>query len=430
MNRAGRLQQLRRLVVGSLLPIAARGLGALASILLVYFLSSRLGAEQAGAFLWCVALTGVLATICRVGLDNVLVRRAALLGHEGQSQTLAGTVAAALLIIAPPLLLVVAALAGLPGLVAGARGHVEAAALLPWFALALAGNVLAVAASRLLIGLQRPVDGLMVEGVLLPGLFMLFALPVAVLAPLPAARLYALAALAALGVAALLLWRAWRAGPAGDVRAQARAMLASGVPLWMVMVMADVTVWGGMLVVGLLLPSREVALLAVAQRIASSVSLILQAVRAVVAPRFAALYTAGRRGELRRLAYASSLVNLAWATPLLLLVFLVPDRILALFGPGFGEARVVLLVLAAGQLVNAAVGNWGALLSMTGHEAQLRNITVATGLAALLLLPLATLAWGIVGAAAVMAATVALQTLITMRFGRRHVLREPEPQRT
>ncbi len=42
--------------------------------------------------------------------------------------------------------------------------------------------------------------------------------------------------------------------------------------------------------------------------------------------------------------------------------------ILGLFGAGFGVARWALLVLLVGQLINAACGSVGYLLSMTGHQ--------------------------------------------------------------
>lgn len=414
--------QVRQLAVRSLLPVTVRGLSALASIALVYFLSLRLDADEVGAFFWCMALVGVLGALTRVGLDNVLVREAALIGRHGAAQSLADLLPSALCVILPPLLLAVVVLALQPGAVASLQSHAGVEAVLPGFAVVLFCSVLVLLASRLLIGLQRPAAGLAVEGVLQPLLFISLAWILAENNLASMTRFYAIAAIVALVIAAVLILCGRIGVPSAASRFTVRDLLARGLPLWVAMVMADVTLWGGMLIVGMMSPAREVALLAVAQRVASVVSLILQGVRAVVAPRFAALYAAGEREGLRKLARASALVNFAWAAPLLSLVFLMPEQILSLFGEDYVAARNLLLILAVGQMVNAGVGNWGALLAMTGHEVALRNISIGCGAITLVMLPLGVLAAGLVGAAVVMATAVILQNVLTMRFGQRVIL--------
>lgn len=100
------------------------------------------------------------------------------------------------------------------------------------------------------------------------------------------------------------------------------------------------------------------------------------------------------------------------ATPLLLVILLFPEWLMSFFGEEFREASTALVILALGQFVNIATGSVGYLLSMTGHEKDVRNnvfVSAALGIGlGFALIP----AYGLTGAASATAIAIASQNLL------------------
>ena len=84
---------------------------------------------------------------------------------------------------------------------------------------------------------------------------------------------------------------------------------------------------------------------------------------------------------------------------------------MGLFGTEYSRSALLLVILALGQLVNVMTGSLGYLLSMSGHERDMRTIVLLSGpfamLAALVLIPL----YGVTGVAVATALAVAAQNL-------------------
>jgi O-antigen/teichoic acid export membrane protein len=148
--------------------------------------------------------------------------------------------------------------------------------------------------------------------------------------------------------------------------------------------------WGMLdhLILGLLRPPQEVAFYGVAHRFAQVVSFPLLAINAVLPALFVQLY---HRRELADLEYLASTCA-RWAfylsLPLCLLLILNAHELLAIFGPGFNEARWSMSLLAVGQLVCVVCGSANWLLYMT--ERQTATLKVQ-GLGSGLSLPLMVL---------------------------------------
>ena len=138
--------------------------------------------------------------------------------------------------------------------------------------------------------------------------------------------------------------------------------------------------WTDIIVLGVWTDSATVGVYAIVTRIAALTALILVVVNSVTAPRFAALYAHDDHVGLERLAQTSTSWILLAALPIILLLLLVPEWILSLFGADFVEGSIVLRVLALGQLVNVATGSVTYLLMMTGHERLMRNNVIFSAL--------------------------------------------------
>lgn len=123
-----------------------------------------------------------------------------------------------------------------------------------------------------------------------------------------------------------------------------------------------------LVMIGLFMDTEQVGLYKVAAKTAILVLFPLFAVNAVVAPRFAELYTHGDHAMLQRLASTAAhwifWSSLAGA----LFLFVASGFILGLFGTTFLQAEKPLMILIAGQLINAGAGPVGPLLLMTGHQ--------------------------------------------------------------
>lgn len=193
-------------------------------------------------------------------------------------------------------------------------------------------------------------------------------------------------------------------------------MFSSSRPLWMVVVMSQLTIWSGQFVAGVYVSYEEVAQLAVAQRTAMLTSFILMAVDLIVAPRFASLYNSKNLVELEFLALFTVRLMIIFCLPIVAMFILYPSFFMNMFGEGFGEGAKLLQILVIGQFFNVLTGSVGYLLTMSGNERDLRNILLFTGPLSVLLAAAFTSAYGVEGCAVAIAISVTLQNLISVYY--------------
>ncbi|RKR91218.1 O-antigen/teichoic acid export membrane protein [Micromonospora pisi] len=147
----------------------------------------------------------------------------------------------------------------------------------------------------------------------------------------------------------------------------------------------------------------------VATRLVTVAVFVLAPINASFGPYLAHLYHQERWDEVRRIYAVATgwVVRLSLPAFVALLVF--PEQLLRLIGgPGLAGGAAVTIVLALGQLVNAATGPCGTLLNMSGRV----SVNMFDNLAALLLNILLNLwlipAHGILGAAVAWAISLAV----------------------
>jgi O-antigen/teichoic acid export membrane protein len=172
--------------------------------------------------------------------------------------------------------------------------------------------------------------------------------------------------------------------------------------------------------VGLLVAPAAAGIYFNAFRTAGLLTLFMFAITLVVAPMVARHYHAG---EMRKAQAITALC--AWAGFVFSLVvfagfLLFGEQILALFGEGQEQGKVILILLSVGLLFDAATGPSRIVLMMTGHERQyvriFGSIVVAGMLAQLAVIPV----FGLVGAAVMnMIARIAAQLAIAWFANRR-----------
>ena len=204
-----------------------------------------------------------------------------------------------------------------------------------------------------------------------------------------------------------ILWQTNQTFPASTLR-------QSCIPLWWVALMGVAVQWAGQLVSGAYVTPEQLAILAVAQRTAMLTSFILMAVNLVVAPRFAALYKQGKTRELETIALHSTKLMVLFALPIVGFMLLFPQWLMWLFGEEYKAGANLLRILAIGQFISVMSGSVGFLLTMSGHERDMRNVVLFSGplamVLALVLIPL----YGVTGAAVATAISVGSQNLLAV----------------
>jgi O-antigen/teichoic acid export membrane protein len=131
----------------------------------------------------------------------------------------------------------------------------------------------------------------------------------------------------------------------------------------------------GVIMLGIYRPDAEVGYYAVAVRLATLTTFVLQAINSIAAPKYSELFHAGQMKELFYVARQSSRLIFWMTTPILIFLLTMGKAVLnGFFGHDFIVAYMALIFLVVGQFVNAVSGSTGLFMNMTGHERPLRNI--------------------------------------------------------
>jgi len=153
------------------------------------------------------------------------------------------------------------------------------------------------------------------------------------------------------------------------------------------------------ILLGLYLNPRVVGIYVLASTLSSFIPMILQSVNQIFAPVIADLHAQGKREVLQKLFQTLTKWVVGLTFPLACVMIVFAARLMRIFGPDFESGWPVLVIGAAGQLVNCAVGSVGYLLLMSGNQKRLIKVqfamTIVSVVTNISLIPIL----GIVGAA-------------------------------
>jgi O-antigen/teichoic acid export membrane protein len=177
-------------------------------------------------------------------------------------------------------------------------------------------------------------------------------------------------------------------------------LLRFSAPLVLVIILTQLLFWTDILMLGLLREAREVGIYSAAVRIAFAANMIVAAANQIFAPTISHLYHQGDLPHLEVLFKTVSKWVFLATLPVVMILLLLSDEILRLFGPTFVAANTALVILALTQLVDASTGASTFMLTMSGR---LKLMVFNTGTAFVLNVALNALLvprFGIEGAAA------------------------------
>ena len=210
-----------------------------------------------------------------------------------------------------------------------------------------------------------------------------------------------------LAIQRLLGWQVFAAKPIF-----AKKFFSSSANLAVASLMNALQNWLPLTLAAVFVSPYDVGLYAAALRLSSVGALVLTALNAYAAPAFARESRRANLREFQTKVNTHSSLGFALGLPLVLCLFVMPSSMLSLFGAEFKDAAYILMILTVGQLVIFATGGGSTLLAMTGHDRDLRMVTVASvGVMAVLSSIGLYLSGSVLIAAAVTSLVVAFQNI-------------------
>jgi len=411
-----RLRRLRVSAADLIQPLAAvfaRGLEAGIKFGFQIVLARTLGSTEAGLFLLALSIQTVLHNVAHFGIDHALIPSVARLNAREPKETTFAAILAALgllFLASIPFALAVALVAG--PVSSGVFGKPELAGPLRWLALGIIPYALLSGIGSALTGLGAAAAGDFLKNSLWQAACTILLLGLATAAGAAAA------ATATTVVAMLCSWMLLRRLLPARWPPLRRLTLPAGLtataaPLYVVDTIGIVLVSVPTVLLGAFGSSEEVAIFAVANRIALIILAVTSAIGYAASPRFTVISDDNDKEALGRALSRVALLATAICLPLALGVLIFPREIMALFGPDYVAGAPVLRVLIAGNLLCVGFTGYSELLAMSGNAHLLRTVSlVVLAVCTVLSLGLIPL-FGAMGAAAASAITVSVGAILS-----------------
>jgi O-antigen/teichoic acid export membrane protein len=398
---------------------ASMAMGFATAVLLARFL----GVESYGRYILAFSWASILTIPAILGLDRFLVRGIAVYEVQQKWQLMRGLLRRTNQLV----LLTSATIASLGCVVAllwlspSLRWPFCVAMLLiPITALTLLRQGAMQAIGRVVTG-QAP-EYLIRPALILAGIGTLKLLGGHILTPTSALVANVAGVTVAFIVGALALRRALpdalRSAPASYatrdwLRASLPMMLIGGV--WML------NSYLITLLVGTLDGARAAGVYSVAQKGAELIVMLLVAANMPLAPAIARMHEHGDRAGFQQITQRVAQATLLTSAPVAAAFILFPSVYLGIFGSGFQAGTSALIILALGQLANAAAGPAGNVLLMTGNE-RLAIRGMGVGLLVNLILGIALIPpLGVAGGAVAFAVSLVVWNVMLVVLARRRI---------
>jgi len=404
----------REIITHSALAFITKTIGVLLGLILNILIARRLGIENSGYYFLGLTVVSILSVLGRAGLDQTILRYVGR-AHERADWGLINDLRNKALILGGVSSLIIAMLLWVfsDWFSANVFERSEMSSVLRMFSPAIVGLSLLTLVGITLQGMRKTVVSSIALNVSTNAIVITSLFFFAVDQPSVMAFLYSGGVWVAFFIVLFFLRKGQRAS-AGIIEWD--VIFQSCFPLLIVNVMNQVVLWSGQLIAGAWVSPEELAQLSVAIRVSMLSSFVLMAVNFVVAPRYAAMYADGDLLKLERMARLSVRIMVMLVSPVVVILFLFPGHVMGLFGEGFAEGSYLLQILIVGQFINVATGSVGYLLSMSGHEKDLRNMRLVLGPFSICLALVLVPAYGVTGCAIATAFSVALQNLILVWY--------------
>ena len=402
--------------------MAIRMLGFLSGYLFIYFVVKYFGAETQGRLSLSFSVMILSSLVCRLGIDTHFVKVFALADNINNARGIYFKLLPYLFLVT---LLVSAGIFFTADLISVAIfNDPELTPFLKWTApcVMLFSFVLLHAAIFRGLRMNSLYAFLFNGGRFLFSLIFFFALlwAVDINEPIAAAMAHT-AAVLALVLISLAYLRKTVFPVVKESIYRTRHFVKQSLPMLLSASLIVFLGWADSIILGIFKDSAEVGIYSVLIKVAAVVSFAMQATDSILAPKIAAAYATNQIALFKKMIRFTVVVNTVVASGLFLGIFLFKNFILGLFGEEFIPFAWALIILAAGQLVNAILGPVSAMFQMTGYQVYWQNILFIAFVVNVILNLSLVQSYGIYGVATATAVSVVLSKLIGAYYIRKKV---------
>lgn len=162
---------------------------------------------------------------------------------------------------------------------------------------------------------------------------------------------------------------------------------------------------------------KEVAIYAIAQRLAQAVQIVSRVSNNAISPILARSYHSEDPQKVLKVIRSAMIITATCCIAIAAVLILAAPYVINIFGDNYAGAVPILIILALGQLTNAIFSPILQALNMTDLERVQLSIVAITAVAALIFLPIAASQYGALGAAIVTALSLLFLNLASYVIG-------------
>lgn len=366
------------LLKGSAVALVLRVFSALISFVVAASITRNLGTDQAGLYFYATSLVVLFVSVCGLGLNNTVLKYVSIFHNQNNNNMLNGVVNKSVLWSASFSLVFIAIVYVFLLFFPHSLG--EDKPYLYFFLFTVPSLTIIALISHAIQAKGNVAVSMVMAGLIQPLSFLLINLFVAPQEITTLAQNYLLSVLCAFFISIIYWLR--RGNFNLSLNFDSKILLASCSSLLVFQVFQQFNTVIGQLFLGVWGSNTDIALFAVSIKVATLTSFIMFAVNRVVAPKFASLYAENNLEGLRTAVTQSKRIMLLATFPLIAVLIIFPEFVLALFGEEYKTSAPILRVLALIQFFAVWVGSVSYLLIMTGQEKAHRNNVIISSVVA------------------------------------------------
>jgi O-antigen/teichoic acid export membrane protein len=409
----------KRMLLSASATAVLQGGSGLMTFILAVLLARFLGSAGYGVYALAFAWSAILTVPAILGLNTFLVRGIAVYGVKNQWSLMKGLLFRTnqLVFLSSAAIATCGALVAVVWLSPTLRGPFCVAMLL------IPLTTLTLLRQGAMQAFDRVVSGQLPEFLIRPLLIIIGVVAlelIGLLTPTTAIAANVAAVAVAFTVGAVLLSRALpRALRSVKAEFVTREWLRASMPMMLISGAWLASTYCTTLIVGAIDGPQGAGVYSVVQRGAEVIVIILYATNMPLAPAAARLYARGDRQGLQHATEHMARATLLVSAPVAVAFMLAPHVYLGLFGANFQTGATALVIVAFGQLINAAAGPSGNILIMAGQERAAVPGVAAGLIANVVLAVLLVPRLGVTGGAIAFACSLALWNIVLVLLARR-----------
>ncbi len=404
---------------GTIVAFILKVIGAALSFAFSIFLARILGAEGTGMYFLSLSVISIASVVSRLGLDNALLRYVATHATLKEWHKVKGVYFLSMRIaITSSLLLTCIIFITAPWIASVIFSDEKLSELIRWMSFAILPFSLFNLHAESLKGLKKIKYALFVQSVGLPAVCLVLIYPLVLYSGiLGAVWGYVIASLFSLVCGVYFWFKSLGFIESKEASYSRKKLWNTCKPLFVNSILKRALIpWVPLFILGIFASNSDVGIFGISNRITTMISFALATVTSVLSPKFAELYTNSDMDNLRKVVRKSTLMISSFSLPFFILIVLMSDSIMRVFGEGFTEQVTPLIILAISQFFNVLIGPVGILLTMTGHEKYtfyaLALSTIILVVLCLILIPL----YGVVGCALAAGIADLIKNLLVRKF--------------